>query len=89
METTGVKDLREHMDRYMAKVREGEAVVVTHRKKDIAVILPVGESIDAEKMCEMIQSGKAFWSGGKPHGMPERVKSKGGSVSQAVIEDRR
>jgi prevent-host-death family protein len=89
METTGVKELRDHMGRYMAKVREGETIVVTHRKKEIAVILPVGESIDAEKMCEMIQSGKASWSGGKPQGMPERVKSKGGSVSHAVIEDRR
>jgi len=42
-----------------------------------------------EKIYQLIQRGVASWSGRKPEGMPGRIISRGKSVSDAVIEDRR
>jgi antitoxin (DNA-binding transcriptional repressor) of toxin-antitoxin stability system len=90
MEKIGIRDLKENMSRCMQKVKAGESIIVTDRKKEIALISPIADiKSDVEKICRLIQRGAAAWSGGKPQGMPERVVSKGKSVSSAVVEDRR
>ena len=89
MEKIGIRELKENMSRYMKRVKTGERIVVTDRKKEIAVIIPLGEKAGKEKLYELIQRGVASWSGNIPAGMPKRIVSKKGSVSSAVIEDRR
>ena len=89
METIGIRELKENLSRYMKKVKSGERIIVTDRKKEIAVIMPLGKEAKGEKIFQLIQSGMACWSGGKPRGMPSRITSRGKSVSRAVIEDRR
>lgn len=89
METVGIRELKENLGRYMKKIRTGERIIVSDRKKEIAIILPLKKENSEEKICQLIQSGIAVWRGGKPAGMPERVVSMGKSVSEAVIEDRR
>jgi antitoxin (DNA-binding transcriptional repressor) of toxin-antitoxin stability system len=73
----------------MKKVKTGEKIVVTDRKKEIAIIMPLEKKAKEEKIYQLIQRGVARWSGGKPAGIPRRVVSRGKSVSEAVIEDRR
>ena len=41
METIGIRELKENLSRYMKKVKTGEKIVVTDRKKEIAVIMPL------------------------------------------------
>jgi len=89
METIGIRELKENLSRYMKKVKTGEKIIVTDRKKEIAVIMPLEKKAKEEKIYQMIQRGGACWSGGKPAGMNKRIISKGRSVSRAVIEDRR
>ena len=89
METIGIRELKENLSRYMKKVKTGEKLIVTDRKKQIAVILPIEKKTREEKIYQMIQRGVASWSGGKPSGMSNRIFSKGKSVSSAVVEDRR
>jgi prevent-host-death family protein len=89
MKTIGIRELKENLSCYMRKVKTGEKIVVTDRKKEIAVIMPLANKDREEKIYQLIQRGKACWSGGKPSGMPKRVVSRGKSVSGAVIEDRR
>jgi prevent-host-death family protein len=89
METVGVRELKENLSRYLKRVKSGESIVVTDRKKEIAVIVPSGRETDEEKLLELIQRGIAHWSGGKPKGMRSRIVSRGKRVSEAVIEDRR
>ncbi|MGB9498598.1 MAG: type II toxin-antitoxin system Phd/YefM family antitoxin [Dissulfuribacterales bacterium] len=93
MEKIGIRELKENMSRYMKKVRAGERIIVTDRKKEIAVIIPLVKKAGEEKLYELIRRGMASWSGGVPEGMPEgmpgRIISKGKSVSSAVIDDRR
>ena len=89
METIGIRELKENLSRYMKRVKTGERIIVTDRKKEIAIIMPLAKKSGEEKIYKLIQRGVACWSGGKPKGMPARIVSRGKSVSSAVIEDRR
>ncbi|EFK06019.1 toxin-antitoxin system, antitoxin component, PHD family [delta proteobacterium NaphS2] len=89
MESIGIRHLKENLSRYMKQVKSGQSIVITDRKKEIAVIIPFERTPVKEKVWPLIQSGMVQWSGGKPKGMSHRIPSKGKSVSQAVIEDRR
>ena len=40
METIGIRKLKENLSRYMKQVKSGETIIVTDRKKEIAVIMP-------------------------------------------------
>ena len=37
----GVRDLRNHLSRYLDRVRDGEEIVITDRGRAIARVLPV------------------------------------------------
>ncbi|MCG6879918.1 MAG: type II toxin-antitoxin system prevent-host-death family antitoxin [Deltaproteobacteria bacterium] len=88
MESIGIRHLKENLSRYMKQVKSGQSIVVTDRKKEIAVIIPFDGTPVKEKVLSLIQSGMAYWSGRKPRGMTHRITSKGKSFSQAVIENR-
>jgi prevent-host-death family protein len=89
METVGIRELKENLGRYMAKVRTGEKIIISDRNKEIAVIMPLDKKEKEEKIYQLIQCGLVSWHGGKPKGIPARIVSRGGSVSEAVLEDRR
>ena len=89
METVGVRQLKENLSRYLKRVKSGESIVVTDRKREIAIIVASGKEADEEKLLQLIQRGLAHWSGGKPKGMRSRIVSSGKKVSEAVLEDRR
>ena len=89
METIGIRELKENLGRYMKKVRAGQNIIITDRKKEIAIIMPLEKKPKEEKIYQLIRRGMVCWSGGKPSGMSARIVSKGKSVSRAVIEDRR
>ena len=89
METIGIRELKDNLSRYMKRVKSGEKIIVTDRKKEIAIILPLEKKAKEEKIYRLIQRGVAKWSGSKPEGMPVRIISRGKSVSDAVVEDRR
>lgn len=89
METVGIRELKENLGRYMNKVRAGEKITITDRKNEIGVIIPVKIKDKEEKIYQLIHSGIASWNGNKPKGIASRTVPRGGSVSSAVIEDRR
>ncbi len=81
----GVRDLRNHLSRYLARVRDGEEVVVTDRGCAIARMLPIGtervlDRLIAEGVVTPAQTPK------RRAGHP--VQSKG-TVSDLVADQRR
>ena len=88
METVGIRELKANLSHYLRKVKSGEKIIITDRKKEVAVILPKGKESADERLLQLVQRGLAHWSGGKPTGMPSRLQSKGESASAAVLEDR-
>lgn len=89
METVGIRELKRHLSEYLRSVKAGEKVVITDRKREIAVIVPFRKAESQVKFLQLVREGVADWSGKRPRGMAVRIKSKGKSVSEAVIEDRR
>ena len=46
METVSVRDLRQHLSRYLKRVAAGERLVVTERRRPVAVLAPLPEEED-------------------------------------------
>ena len=89
METVGIRDLKRNLSKYLRSVKTGKKILITDRKKEIAVIVPFRKFDDQGKILQLVREGVADWSGEKPRGMSARIRSKGKSVSEAVVEDRR
>jgi prevent-host-death family protein len=89
LETVGVRELKLNLSRYLRKVKEGERIMVTDRNKEVAVITPARAASLEDKLLQMVGQGLVQWTGEKPEGIKRRVVSRKGSVSAAVIEDRR
>ena len=89
MATVGIRELKQNLSKYIKRVKSGEHITITERRKRVALILPLGDGQTNQMVAKLIQTGKATWSGGKPKGLERRVTLKGKTVSSAVIEDRR
>ena len=89
METVGIRELKRNLSKYLRSVKAGKKVGITDRKKEIAVIVPFRKADDQGKIIQLVREGVADWSGEKPRGISARIRSKGKSVSEAVIEGRR
>jgi prevent-host-death family protein len=61
MERIGIRELKENMSRYMKKVRTGERIIVTDRKNDIAIIMPIGIKLEKRNS---INSSSMAWPPG-------------------------
>lgn len=46
METVSVRELRQHLSRYLRRVKAGERLVVTERNRPVAVLAPLPEEED-------------------------------------------
>jgi prevent-host-death family protein len=41
-ETVGVRELRQHLSAYLARVRDGQRLIVTERNVPVAELIPLG-----------------------------------------------
>lgn len=89
MKTVGIRELKRNLSEYLRSVKAGKKVVITDRKKEIAVIVPFQKVDEQGKILQLVREGVADWSGEKIRGMSARIRSKRESVSEAVSEDRR
>lgn len=81
----GVRELRDHLSRYLDLVRGGEELVVTDRGRAVARVLPVGTERPLDRL---IADGVVTRSSRPKGAAPERVKAKG-KVSDLVADQRR
>jgi prevent-host-death family protein len=90
MNSVGVRELKAHLSRHLKRVQSGARLVVTERGRAIASLQPIDPRSDVDWAHTLVASGRARWSGGKPEGArPTAAITGSGSVSDAVIEDRR
>ena len=88
--TVGVRDLKANLSKYLKRVRAGASITVTDRGKAIATIHPAEPKSDLSWVHQMVAEGRAQWNGGKPLGLakPIKLRGKGKSASEMLIEDR-
>ena len=89
MTRVGVKVLKDSLSEYLRRVQEGQRIVVTDRGQAIALLTPVRESAASPRAWELVESGVASWSGGKPQGAARPPRLEGGRAAAIVLEDRR
>jgi prevent-host-death family protein len=71
MVTVGVRELKARLSEYIARVSNGETVVVTQRNRPIAQLVPIErESPVVEGLRTLASEGTVRWAGGKPTGLP-------------------
>lgn len=94
MKTAGVAELKAHLSRYLAAVKEGEDVLVTDRGKPVARLVPLAPEAETDaRLAELVRLGLA-----KPPSKSldplellsrERAQDPGGRVLEALLEERR
>ena len=81
----GIRELRDHLSRYLNAVREGEEVTVTDHGKAVARLVPLERP---RRLDRLIAEGLVTPAQGpKPKRSGRRIKAKG-TVSDLVAEQR-
>jgi prevent-host-death family protein len=81
----GVRELRNHLSRYLDRVRGGEEVVVTDRGRAIARVLPVG----AERTLDRLIAEGVVTPARQPKRRVDGPMKTAGTVSDLVADQRR
>lgn len=76
MSRIGVRELRQHASRYLARVKAGETVEVTERGQLVALLVPPHPAAHARE--RLIADGRLV-AGARPLRPPRRVRGSGDS----------
>lgn len=84
----GIRELRNHLSRYVEQVQEGQEIVITDRGKPVARMVPVRGA--RAKLEQLIADGLATRpKHDKEHRtVPEPIPGGRGTLSELVIEER-
>jgi prevent-host-death family protein len=85
-EQVGVRELKNGLSRYLARVKDGQEFIVTDNGRPVARIIPIGGRGD--RLDELIARGEARAALPGPRTLPKPVKAKG-TVSDLVADQRR
>lgn len=88
MERVGIRQFRDGLTKYLARVRAGESLVVTDHDVPVATVLPAA-SPDRAAAAALTLEGWVEWHGGKPRGAAQPARVVGGTVADIVLESRR
>lgn len=82
-----IRDIKANLSRFIRRVQAGETVTVRVRRRAVARIVPVDQTVSLEALA---RTPGITWKGGKPAGLErgERLPADV-SVSDWVAEDRR
>ena len=87
MERIGIRELRQHASRYLARVKAGETVEVTERGRLVALLAPPDPSASARE--RLVASGQLV-PAAHPFRLPRRASVPvDGPDSSAVLDDLR
>jgi prevent-host-death family protein len=89
MTKVGIRQLKNQLSHFLARVSKGEVLAVTQRGREVAILSPVSSATVPKELAEMVTAGLAEWKGGKPAGAARPEKVHGRRVSSLIIEDRR
>lgn len=90
-EYVGIRRLKNHLSEFVARVRNGEIVVVTDRGVVVARLVPPVDDEATRVLRERVSAAGIGWHGGKPLGLDRSTAPHVGeavSLAQAVVEDR-
>src|SRR5687768_11694661 len=81
----GVRELRQNLSVYLARVKKGERLAVTERRQVVAVLAPV--DISDDPLAQLITTGRASAASRPVTGLPPPLRSRTRvSLGQALRE---
>jgi prevent-host-death family protein len=84
-----VETLKERLDEYLERARQGERIFITEQGRPVAQLVPGdAESRVTQRAWELVKAGVASWSGGKPVISRQKPRPRGRSASDIILEDR-
>jgi prevent-host-death family protein len=84
METVSVRELRQHLTRYLRRVAAGERLVVTERRRPVALLGPLPAEEDI--LDYLIAIGEATPAAGDLLDLPPPMSSEGPPTSEILDE---
>ncbi len=85
MAEVGIRELRDHLSKYLGRVQAGDELVVTERGRAIARVLPMSGE---RKIDRLVREGKVTPATTRKRSLPTPIETKG-TVSDLVAEQRR
>ncbi|HEU5317979.1 MAG TPA: type II toxin-antitoxin system prevent-host-death family antitoxin [Chloroflexota bacterium] len=89
MASVGVRELKDRLSHYLARVKQGEEIAVTDRGREIAIIRPAATTGAQRALARLRDEGILHWGGRRPTLPARAVDVRGRPVSDLVLEDRR
>jgi prevent-host-death family protein len=89
MMEVGLEALKDRLGDYVKRARKGERILITEGGRSVALLIPIEASEAARRAWDLVATGAANWSGGKPAGSHPWPRARVGSASAFVLEDRR
>lgn len=84
-----VRDLKNHLSKYLHLVREGKKVTVTSHNKPLAEIRALPQKMVESELQQIFSLAGIRWNGKKPTGSESRPKIIGKTAAEMILEDRR
>jgi prevent-host-death family protein len=85
MEHVSVRELRQHLSRYLRRVERGEHLVVTERRRPVAMLGPLPEEVDVLEL--MYLTGEATRPVGDLLDLPRPGPSPPGPSTEEILEE--
>jgi prevent-host-death family protein len=85
----GIRELKNRLSEYVARVRTGKEVTITDRGRPVALLRPLDAGSTADAVSDWVSRGIAAWHGGKPQGSRRPPRVAGDRAAAIVTEDRR
>jgi prevent-host-death family protein len=84
-----VSELRDHLSKYLAQVKEGREAVITEHGKPVARLVPSTPAHD--RRAQLIAEGRVTPAKSSDRTLPPPIKLKGDgtTVSEILVEQRR
>lgn len=82
-----VREFKSHLSSYLARVQDGEELVVTSHNRPVARVSGLAAGLPPG-IAALLAAGQAEWHGGKPAGARIKLAPQGKSLADMVIEDR-
>ncbi len=86
--TVGTRELKNHLSRYLQRVKAGETIIITERGNPVGQIMPIQHDL-TDRLKKLAEAGMIEWNGEslKPY-QPKVVNRSEHQLSDLISEDR-
>lgn len=86
--SVGIRELKNHLSKYLRRVKKGEVIIITEHGQPVGQILPIQDDVKG-RLLDLAAAGVIEWNG-QPllDYLPQAVNRSDKLMSDLVAEDR-